>query len=608
MTITKSANILTLFYSYSHKDTRFRELMEKSLSLLRREGLLEDWSDQSILPGQSISSTVRKEMDSADIIVFLLSHDFIDSDECIKEWEYAKDLSVRNPRLIRIPIIVRDCAWLDFLGDDDLKALPKDGMPVTDFHSPDTAWQQVYDGIKEVVNQLRNDFTVNNTFLLELERTDFVAQESIKLSEIFIFLPLLYSSSQIHGQNRPLKRIASLDELLKEKYALIHGAECSGKTALARYIFLTLAEQDKPVLYVDLRQLPENAGEAFVRKSYQTQFHGDYSLWKLQADKTLILDNLSGRPHLVDFITATKALFERIIITSPSDVFHSFYRDEERLAEFEELQITPLTHTQQEHLIRKRLALTTRTSTILDGKVDQIEDRVNSIIITNRIVPRYPFFVLCILQTYEGYMPTDLNITSYGHCYFALIVASLVRAGISRQDSDINVCLNFAEHLAFSTLEHLDRKTTVEFDFNDFVKKYKSNYFIPNAMVNRLKHEEFGLIRSDGQFRSEYMRHFFLGRYLSRNNPANRSVIQRLCEQIYVTENYLTLLFTIHHTTDQAIIDDILVRTMSTLDSFPVAKLDRDETRRFEEMVAGLPKSILSTKSVEAERHRERKL
>lgn len=104
------------------------------------------------------------------------------------------------------------------------------------------------------------------------------------------------------------------------------------------------------------------------------------------------------------------------------------------------------------------------------------------------------------------------------------------------------------------------------------------------------------------------MRHFFLGRFLSRNTPSNRLVIQRLCEEIYVTENYLTLLFAIHHTTDQAIIDDILVRTMSTLDNVPVAKLDRAETRRFEEMVGGLPKSILSTKSVEDERHKEREV
>lgn len=47
---------IKLFYSYSHKDQQHREKMEKSLTLLRdQDGILKDWSDQQILPGQHIS-------------------------------------------------------------------------------------------------------------------------------------------------------------------------------------------------------------------------------------------------------------------------------------------------------------------------------------------------------------------------------------------------------------------------------------------------------------------------------------------------------------------------------------------------------------------------
>ena len=49
-----------LFYSYSHKDAQYRDNMETALSLLRREGLLKDWSDLNILPGQSISKEIRE--------------------------------------------------------------------------------------------------------------------------------------------------------------------------------------------------------------------------------------------------------------------------------------------------------------------------------------------------------------------------------------------------------------------------------------------------------------------------------------------------------------------------------------------------------------------
>ena len=606
MTTQQSGYVVNLVYSYSHRDSQHRASMERSLALLKTDGPLVDWSDQSILPGSSISAAIRRNMDNADIIVFLLSPDFIASEECMKEWRRAEQLAAENPQRFHIPIIVRDCAWKDLLTKDDPKALPQDGVPVVNFVSQDAAWQQVYEGIKAVVNELRNTFTAKPTFLAEMGRTDFISQQNINLKDIFVFLPLLCRSSRQNEPDRPADEITEPEELLRKKYTLIHGADRSGKTALSRHMLLILAEQSKPALYVDLNQVPQDAGHDFFRKTYYSQFHGDYSLWIQQQDKTLIMDNLSGRSGLIDLVVAAKELFDRIIITLSSTVFYAFFRDESRLADFEELEIADLTQTQQETLIRKRLSLTSGNPSLTDAYVDRVEDRVNSIIIDNKVVPRYPFFVLCILQTYEAYMPAGLAITSYGHCYYALIVASLVRAGISRQDSDINVCFNFAEHLAFETYQRTSRNGTTPLDFDDFVEQYSCEYVISHAVINRLKHEEFGLIDPDGQFRTAYMHHFFLGRFLSKGSPTNRDIIQRMCAATYVSANYLTLLFTIHHTNDLEIIDDILLRTMCTLDDVQAAKLDSAENRRFQDIVSSLPKNILSAENVESERKRER--
>ena len=606
MTSQQPGYVVNLFYSYSHRDSQYRASMERSLALLKSVGHLMDWSDQSILAGSRISAAIRRKMENADIIVFLLSPDFIHSEECMNEWRRAEELTEANPQLFRIPIILRDCSWKDLLAKDDLKALPQDGVPVVTFDHQDTAWQQVYEGIKEVVNQLRNTFTPKQDFLAEMGRTDFISQQSINLKDIFVFLPLLCRGSQKPEPDRPVDNITEPEQLLRKTYTLINGADRSGKTALARYMFLTLAEQSKPALYVDLNQVPQRAGRNFFRESYHSQYHGDYSLWSQQPDKTLILDNLSGRSQLIDFVVEAKQIFERIIVTLPSITFHALFRDESRLADFEELEIADLTQSQQETLIRKRLSLTSGTITLTDAYVDMVEDRVNSIIVNNKIVPRYPFFVLCILQTYEAYMPAGLTITSYGHCYYALIVASLVRAGISRQDSDINACFNFAEQLALQTYQRMVRNETIPFDFNEFIQNYRRDYVIPDAVISRLKHEEFGLIDRDGQFRTAYMHYFFLGKVLSRGSPAHREVIERMCDATYIPANYLTLLFTIHHTNDLEIIDDILLRTMVTLSDVQVASVDRGETRRFQDIVSGLSKSILSAESVETQRKRER--
>lgn len=231
MTLWQPAFTVRLFYSYCHKDARHRAAMERSLAFLKQEGLLKDWYDQSILPGQSISQKVREEMDQADIMVFLLSQDFIASEACIKEWRHAKQLSQRKS-LFRIPIILRDCAWKNLLDSDDIKALPTDGKPVAEFTYRDTAWQQVYEGIKVVINQLRNTFTPKSEFIEEIEKTDFLSQQHLKLKDIFVFPRLSCYAPQAQDGRVQGKIVINREQLLKKKYTLIHGEEMIGKTAL----------------------------------------------------------------------------------------------------------------------------------------------------------------------------------------------------------------------------------------------------------------------------------------------------------------------------------------------------------------------------------------
>ena len=394
--------------------------------------------------------------------------------------------------------------------------------------------------------------------------------------------------------------------LLENEHVLIHGHEKTGKTALARYLCLSLVEQSRPVLLIDLGQTGLKPNERFLHDVYQDQFYGDYALWLEQDDKTLILDNVMATPAMFTLIELAKEVFDRIIVITSSDVFYSFFMDESRLADFSQMKLEPLSGNQQERLIRMRLQLSANGQSLTDGYVDQVEDHVNSVIISDKIVPRYPFYVLAILQTYEGYMPGNMSITSYGHCYYVLIVASLMRTGISGADDDINACFNFAENLAFEIYTQGKESDAAEFDFEDFLEKYKTRFFIRDSIINRLKHRYFGIITGDGQFRTEYMYYFFLGKYLAQNKEVGRVAIREMCEASHREPNHLTLLFTIHHTSDNEVIDEILLRTMLTLEDVSPATLEPEETKRFADIINALPENILSNESVERERERQR--
>ena len=544
-------------------------------------------------------------MDLANTLVFLISPDFIASDECLKEWDYAKNMVSNGKVIFRIPVILRECPWEDFLGADDVRALPIDGKAISEFRNEDTAWNQVYEGIKAVVEELRNTFTPKEEFIKEIDRTEFISQSHLNLQDLFVFLPLTCIEQQRPGPPQRERILTSQEELLEVKYALVHGQGKAGKTALARHLCLSLIRKARPVLFVNLEHLVGRRDEAFSR-AYQDQFNGDYSLWVQQDNKTLIIDNLTKDQRSINLIGTAVEIFECIIVTLSSDTFYSYFMDDSRLANFQQLKLEPLSNSQQENLIRKRLSLSNSGRSVTDGFIDQVERRVNSVTISKKLLPRYPFFILSILQAFEAYMPSNMAITSYGHCYHILIVANLRNSGISLADDAINTCFNFAEHLAFRIREHNESRTESSFDFHAFLKQYQQRFIIKDSIVKRLQDPDYGLIDEFGTFRTKYMYYYFLGKFLAGNSKEGASLIDTLCNESFKEENHLSLLFTIHHTNDNSIIENILERTKRTLDDIPPAVLSIVETKKFQGIIEALPKEILSKESVETERRKER--
>ena len=595
-----------LFYSYSHKDSQHQEKMEKVLTLLRQQdGILKDWSDRRILPGQPISITIKEKMKDTDIFVFLLSFDFIASAECQDEWTKACLIAKKNPSVVLVPIILSQCSWKGMDGMSQLKALPEDGKPIRNFQDKNAAWQQIYDGLKKLIEKLRKTFTIRDEFRKEMEKTNFLSQKHIGLQSIFVFPRLSSSYTTTGGEENAQKTIEDSQQLLRSKYTLIHGEELSGKTALCQHLFLSLVDDTKPVIYVDLDTVKRNATSNVFCDVYKHQFYGDYLLWEKQCSKVIILDNLSDQT--IDHVILAIKHFDQVIVTLSTDTFYAYYRDDDRLAEFKAIEILPLTHSKQEQLIRKRTRLSGQGEPALDGQIDQIENRINTIIISNKILPRYPFYVLSILQTYEGFMPSDLSVTSYGHCYYALILSHLLKSGISYTDDEINACLNFSEYLSFKIYNSSSSDHCIGHDsLCKFVKEYKANYLIKDATLNRLFNQDYGIVTPTGQFKISYMYYFFLGRYLARNGKKHKQIMESMLNRSYITSNCLTLIFTIHHTSDDDILNDIMLHTMCALDDIKPSVLDRKEAEMFEDIVASIPPTILSSDTIQAEREKER--
>ncbi len=153
---------LTAFVSYSHRDERFRSALETHLSILRRKGLLRVWHDRKITPGLDIDQEIDSNLRKADLIVLLVSPDFIASDYCYStELRLAMELHASGRARV-VPVILRPVDWQD-APFSKLLALPKDGKPISTWSNRDRAFLDVENGIRKILDELSASPKVNKS-------------------------------------------------------------------------------------------------------------------------------------------------------------------------------------------------------------------------------------------------------------------------------------------------------------------------------------------------------------------------------------------------------------------------------------------------------------
>lgn len=142
-----------LFYSYSHNDEKQRARLEKHLSMLQRQGVIAGWHDRKIGAGTEWKGQIDKHLNSARVILLLVSADFLHSNYCYDvEMQRAIERHKAGEARV-IPIILKPCDW-QHPPLNDLQALPKDAKPVTKWKDRDEAFTDVARGIRAAVAEL----------------------------------------------------------------------------------------------------------------------------------------------------------------------------------------------------------------------------------------------------------------------------------------------------------------------------------------------------------------------------------------------------------------------------------------------------------------------
>ena len=584
-----------LFYSYSHEDEKFREELEKHLTLLRRDGIIYEWHDRKIGAGDDLDSEIDKHMESAHIILLLFSPDFIASESCDREVEKAVQL--RNEKQVAvIPVILRFCAW-DETQVHNFLAIPKDGKPITDWDNRDEAWKDVYGKIKAKVETISSQMgpEIKDEFINSIL---FNPLTNGKLNDHFVYPDMFKQSEDLDALEKEINSI-KLNDLSSfgYQYIIIEGEEQSGKTSLCNMLYISFQEAGYyPVIFNG----KEISGKANIKermfKNYNLQYSHQNKYWFKDIEERILLiddaDEITAK-NLPDFLSFVKDNFKYAIIfldelSNLSDMSSELVN----YSYFHQFSINRLGHRKRDELIKKCIAHDENADFDINNsdhlaRLDKCTEYINAIIGAN-IVPSYPVFVVTIFNTVELTTPIDLSQTSYGHCYHAMVVMNLGRAGIKPED--IDAYFNFLTQLAYFIFCE-NSKTISEEKLAHFLDKYKKSFIISENIIINLERAGIFYKQSDHfRFQYVYVYYYFVARYIARelDNEDVKKHIEELMLNIHKKDNANIIIFITHHTRNKDFLDEITLNALDTFAKFSEATLSGDEKN----LIKGLSESL----------------
>ena len=144
-----------LFVSYAHADESLREELDIQLKILTEQYGLLPWHDRRLIAGEDWAGKIDENLRSADIVLLLLSADFLASAYCRGEMAVALERESAEAAIV-VPVILRICAWEREKVQKN-QALPKGGRPIASVgphrHDRDAPWHEVYEGLEKVLKQ-----------------------------------------------------------------------------------------------------------------------------------------------------------------------------------------------------------------------------------------------------------------------------------------------------------------------------------------------------------------------------------------------------------------------------------------------------------------------
>jgi hypothetical protein len=154
VTSQEAAGTLEVFYSYAEEDEKLAKELQKQLTILKRLSIINEWHPGKVVPNEEPGEQVMKHLNTARIILLLISPDFMYSEQHGNvEVKLAMERSKAGA--VVIPVNLRRIDYWEATPFGKLLTIPRNGTPVTEWGNRDAAFAEVAKEIRRAVESLR---------------------------------------------------------------------------------------------------------------------------------------------------------------------------------------------------------------------------------------------------------------------------------------------------------------------------------------------------------------------------------------------------------------------------------------------------------------------
>jgi len=180
---TPAGEIVTAMFCYASEQAETMQLLERYLQKVITQGILRIESDRQLLAGDRWKQRIEEKLKSSDLIVLILSLDFLESDECRDEMKLAIECSKHATVVpVKYQLVpnsgdlkkIREFHWV-----------PKGDLAINEFQHPAKGVLQVAEELAEVVKKIHANRRAPRALQSDAELThETLKKKRIELTDV----------------------------------------------------------------------------------------------------------------------------------------------------------------------------------------------------------------------------------------------------------------------------------------------------------------------------------------------------------------------------------------------------------------------------------------